>query len=154
MKTIQKKSVDILIIDSNTVRSKLTTMIRNIIIILTLLLLTSCRDYIFDDSLRPQEYCGNWTCDSTYVYGVKNNANKSNFSIMQTGVDIISSYDGRTIETYNDWNVDNSKNIPTFILFKIINEKYVPVKSYDVVQVPHLSHLALKLDSVTYYLSE
>ena len=121
---------------------------------MTLLLLTSCRDYIFDDSLRPQEYCGNWTCDSTYVNGTKNNVNKSNFSIMQTGVDIISSYDGRTIETYNDWNVDNTKSIPIFILFRIINEKYVPVKSYDVVQVPHFGHLALKLDSVTYYLSE
>jgi hypothetical protein len=128
-------------------------MIRNIIIILILFFLASCTDYI-DDPLRPQEYLGNWTCDSTYVNSVKNNVDKTNFFIMQTGVDITSSYDGRTVASYNDWSIDNSKNIPTFILFKIINEKYIPVKSYDVVQIPHFDHLALKLDSVIYYLSD
>jgi hypothetical protein len=127
--------------------------VNKLITILFFILLISCTDYIFDNPLHPQEYIGNWICDSTYVDEVKNNLDKYNFSIMQTGVEIVSSYSGKKIANYNDWNIDNSKDIPTFILFIVVNDNYVSVKTYDVVEIPHFGHMALKLDSVTYYLS-
>lgn len=144
MKTTQKKSENILIFSSNTVRSKLTTVIRNIIIILSLVILTSCEyDYIHDNPKHPQEYFGNWVCDSTMPKA----AEKRNFSIMQTGVDI--TLNAHTIARYADWEVDEQRT-----KFTLLNDKYQPVLSYEIVR--KLYKLALKdtTNNVIYYLHD
>jgi hypothetical protein len=127
---------------SNTVRSELTTMIRNIIVILTFIVFTSCKyDYIHDNPKHPQEYLGNWNCDSTLPKA----AEKRNFSIMQTGVDI--TLNAHTIASYPDWEVDEQR-----ITFTLLNDKYVPILSYEIVQKPYKLALRDTSNKITYYL--
>jgi hypothetical protein len=126
-------------------------MIRNIIIILTLALLTSCEyDYIHDDPNRPQEYCGNWVCDSTYFNGVKNNKiEKRNFSIMQTEVTITSAVDAHVSSSYHSWKLDETQT-----KFLLLNSDYVEILSFEIVRKPYKLALKDTANKVTYYLHD
>lgn len=121
-------------------------MIRNILIILSLILLTSCEyDYIHNNPNHPQEYFGNWFCDSTYLNGVKNNnVEKRNFLIMQTGVDITLNL--HNIASYDDWIVDEPQTT-----FTVLNSDNIELFIYKIVRKPN--KLALELDNIIYYLS-
>lgn len=121
-----------------------------IFIILSLILLTSCEyDYIFTNPNHPQEYMGNWICDSTF----SKNSEKRNFYIMQTGVEVTLTDDIHKTYHYYDFKVDKSKTIPTFILY---NSSYVEIKSYKIIQEPYKGFMALKdsLNNTIYYLSK
>ena len=133
---------------------------KTIFIILSLVLLTSCEyDYIFDNPNHPQEYMGNWVCDSTLPKG----SLKRNFSIMQTGVGITTTtlqsdwiHTITTTTSYNDFKVDQAQT--TFTLINIINDKRIDVLMYKIVKRPTESPYGLMLkdtaNNVTYYLHD
>ena len=124
-------------------------MIRNIIFILTLTLLTSCEyDYIHEDLNRPQEYCGNWVCDSTYFNGVRNNKiEKRNFAIMQTEVTITSAVDVHVSSSYHSWKLDETQT-----KFLLLNSDYVEILSFEIIRKPYKLALKDTANKVTYYL--
>jgi hypothetical protein len=124
---------------------------KTIFIILSLVLLTSCEyDYIFDDPNRPQEYYGNWVCDSTYLNGVKNNKiEKRNFSIMQTEVSITSAVDVHNSVGYHSWKLDETQT-----KFLLLNSDYVEILSFDIIRKPYKLALKDTANNVTYYLHD
>jgi len=124
---------------------------KTILIILSLVLLTSCEyDYIVDDPNRPQEYNGNWVCDSTYLNGVKNNKiEKRNFSIMQTEVRITSAVDVHNSVGYHSWKLDETQT-----KFLLLNSDYVEVLSFDIIRKPYKLALKDTANNVTYYLHD
>ena len=111
--------------------------------------MTSCEyDYIHEDLNRPQEYCGNWVCDSTYLNGVRNNKiEKRNFAIMQTEVTITSAVDVHVSSSYHSWKLDETQT-----KFLLLNSDYVEILSFEIIRKPY--KLALKdiANKVTYYL--
>ena len=124
---------------------------KTILIILSLVLLTSCEyDYIVDDPNRPQEYCGNWVCDSTYLNGVKNNKiEKRNFSIMQTEVRITSAVDVHNSVGYHSWKLDETQT-----KFLLLNSDYVEVLAFEIIRKPFKLALKDTANNVTYYLHD
>jgi len=122
---------------------------KTLIFILSLFLLVSCEyDYIHDDPDRPQEYFGNWVCDSTYFNGVKNNKiEKRNFSIMQTEVTITSAVNVRESSRYHSWKLNETQTE-----FLLLNNKYVPILSFEIVRKPYKLALKDTSNNVTYYL--
>ena len=138
MKTTVKKSEDIPIFNMN-----------KLLIILSLVLLTSCEyDYIHDDPNRPQEYCGNWVCDTTYFNGVRNDKiEKRNFSIMQTEVSITSAINIRNTVRYHSWKLDETQT-----KFLLLNNDYVEVLAFEITRKPYKLALKDTANKVTYYL--
>jgi hypothetical protein len=122
-----------------------------LIIIVFLLLLVSCNSqYIYENPNHPVKYLGNWICDSTFVKNARTySVERKNFTIMQTGVDI--TINDHYLEHYSDWKMDNSKTIPSLILY---DANYIEQLFYDVVVPVEMGVLGLKLDTVTYYLSK
>jgi hypothetical protein len=120
-----------------------------LLIILSLVLLVSCEyDYIHDDPNRPQEYLGNWVCDSTYLNGVKNNKiEKRNFSILQTEVSITSAVDVHVSSRYANWKLDETQT-----KFLLLNNNYVEVLAFEIVRKPYKLALKDTSNNVTYYL--
>ena len=119
-----------------------------ILIILTLLFLSSCEyDYIHTDPNRPQEYFGNWVCDSTYLNGVKNNKiEKRNFSIMQTEVSITSAVDVHNSIRYQNWKLDEPQT-----MFLLLNSG-IEVLAFEIIRKPYKLALKDTANKVTYYL--
>lgn len=122
-----------------------------VLIILFLLVLTSCEyDYIVDDPNRPQEYNGNWVCDSTYFNGVKNNKiEKRNFAIMQTEVSITSAVDIHNTIRYHSWKLDETQT-----KFLLLNSDYIEVLAFEIIRKPYRLALKDTANKVTYYLHD
>jgi hypothetical protein len=121
-----------------------------VIIILSLLILTSCEyDYIVDDPNRPQEYNGNWVCDSTYFNGVKNNKiEKRNFAIMQTEVSITSAVDIHNTISYGSWKLNETQT-----MFLLLNDN-IEVLAFEIIRKPYRLALKDTSNKVTYYLHD
>ena len=119
-----------------------------VLIILFLSFLTSCEyDYIVDDPNRPQEYNGNWVCDSTYFNGVKNNKiEKRNFAIMQTEVSITSAVDVHNTIRYGNWKLNDSQT-----MFLLLNSN-IEVLAFEIIRKPYKLALKDTANEVTYYL--
>lgn len=119
-----------------------------VLIILLLLLSYSCEyDYIVTDPDRPQEYFGNWVCDSTYLNGVRNNKiEKRNFSIMQTEVSITSAINVRDVVRYQNWKLNESQD--EFVLFN----NGIQVLAFEIIRKPYKLALKDTANKVTYYL--
>jgi hypothetical protein len=121
-----------------------------VLIILFLSFLTSCEyDYIVDDPNRPQEYNGNWVCDSTYFNGVKNNKiEKRNFAIMQTEVSITSAVDVHNTIRYGGWKLNETQT-----MFLLLNDN-VEVLAFEIIRKPYRLALKDTSNKVTYYLHD
>ena len=121
-----------------------------VLIILFLSFLTSCEyDYIVDDPNRPQEYNGNWVCDSTYFNGVKNNKiEKRNFAIMQTEVSITSAVDIHNTIRYGSWKLNETQT-----MFLLLNDN-VEVLAFEIIRKPYRLALKDTSNKVTYYLHD
>jgi hypothetical protein len=126
--------------------------LNKLLTILFLVFLFSCtKEYVHYNPDHPQEYLGSWACDSTYLNGVKNNNSiKENFLIMQTGVDVWSSQ-GYPIISSDNWRLDKTKTPPAFILLNAVNDI---MKVYDVVKEPLRGNMALRTDTLTFYLTQ